>query len=216
MKRVPPAVVPAALARRAKKAAALGHARHEARARELVALVVDKKREIAAAFWDVGAALRELASPELYGALGHATFEDAVEKETGVGRVLAAKLVSLATRLPRSLAERLGQEKAAALLRLADARGESDVTLLATKKVRLPGRHEPVRPIDLGANELKRAVRDEQIARGKGAALSHWLFGVPSFGPYCASVRKRAVSWLPMYGVMIAPAGHFCTPCWNQ
>ena len=82
---------------------------------DALALIRRRMQAIAEAFYDIGMALRTLAQPRVYTALGHRTFEALLQKEALMSRSSAADLIRIAERYSRQTAVDLGQAKALAL-----------------------------------------------------------------------------------------------------
>lgn len=107
--------LPPALAKRASALVKDKKARLAARGRSLLALVRDKRRVIAAAFYEMGQALVVLSDAAMFGALGHATFDDLLEHELEMSLSQADRLMAAARRLDEEQAADLGYEKSLAV-----------------------------------------------------------------------------------------------------
>ena len=80
------------------------------------------KRNLQRQFWEAASILKELSSPTLYQAKGYGSWESflerEVEKELGIGRVLAVDLVRIVKIFQREAAEEIGQERLRAALKV--------------------------------------------------------------------------------------------------
>lgn len=162
---------PAALAKRAASVAKKARAQNEVRARELIALVQDKLRTAASAFYDIGVALTELSAPSLYTALGYRSFAAMVRTELGFSIDKARQLMEVAKGLKRSTALSLGPTRAAAVIELTKATPEDDTPeQVARGKVVVRGHREPVRPKEMSAREIERAAQVERRSHRKTTA----------------------------------------------
>lgn len=112
---------PRALAARAKAAHAARMERLARTAWEAIDRVRALRRGIEADFLEIGEALVALKADGIPEALGLASFEAVVETHLDISRTKAEQLIAVATRVRRELAEKLGQDHAAALVELADA-----------------------------------------------------------------------------------------------
>jgi len=89
----------------------------KARATELLERVVIRKNDIARAFYDIGVSLAELHEKKLHASLGYETFE-AMLLDRGIMSVqYARRLIQVVGAFDRQQAQRLGAEKAYALVR---------------------------------------------------------------------------------------------------
>lgn len=128
-------------------------------AQRLLAFVRERMGEIAAGFYDVGAALARLRAPAYYGALGHDSFEDLLSA-VGFSKAQAYRFITIAERMSRERATELGPRRAVALLRLTSATpGEESVEDVLRRGVTLPGRKEPLLIAKLTAEQLEDAAR---------------------------------------------------------
>lgn len=96
------------------------------RASQLLAFVERRKREIARAFYEVGASLRELNEKKLYASLGYASFDAMLADREVMSGFQARKLIEVVRTFDRDVAARLGAEKAYALARYVDRTKEVD------------------------------------------------------------------------------------------
>lgn len=159
----------AALARNAAKVAARAARVNETRARELVALIRQKLGDAAAVFYDVGAALIELAQPKLVAAIGHRSFAALVRTELGFSIAKARQLMEVARGMKRSTALSLGFSRAVAVVKLAAATPEDDTPeQLVGGKVTVRGHRAPVRPKELSARAILRAAETERRSHRRG------------------------------------------------
>ncbi len=139
-----------------------------AEARALVADIREKKRQIADAFYDIGVALKKLAAPRLYAALGYASFDALASKELELSRATAYRLMSIPDQLTRKRAVALGQSKALALIELAAATPEADTAeTLARGKTRVRGHAAPIEPGKMSARAIHRAAGTERRSHRK-------------------------------------------------
>jgi hypothetical protein len=139
----------------------------KARATELLARILTRKNDIARAFFDIGVALAELHEKKLYAALGYESFDAMLAEEGVLSGQYARRLIQVAGAFDREQAQRLGPEKAYALVRYA-AR-----TKLADDPVEYLEDGFPVpggkrRPIEeVGVREIAEATR-MAVLRQKG------------------------------------------------
>jgi hypothetical protein len=163
-----------ALAKRAAEMAAGKRRRLAEEARADIELIRRRKDEITERFYDIGEALVRLLRPGVAEAIGHESFGALCEKELAMSPTKARQLVAIVRGVKRGDALRWGQDRAAALLALAEAMPEPDAAaLLAGTEHRLPSG----RTLDLGkasmaalweaAREL-RAARTITTKRGRG------------------------------------------------
>jgi hypothetical protein len=114
------------LASTAKSAKTAAVRANRARAKELLALVARRREEIVEAFYDIGEALRELSKRKHYESLGCESFKELLAKKKVMSATQAFKLIKIVKNVPRDTALSLGQERAAALIGLAEATPEDD------------------------------------------------------------------------------------------
>ena len=166
---------------------------HKKKGREAIALVLDRRRSIGGDFLDIADALRVLRDPKVIAALGRTSFAELCELDLDMSLGKALQLVALGERLERGLVLELGQERASALLELADARpNEAGVAELKSATLELPDGTvldvgtASTRAIRQAAATLRRArgakrgrtvTRDEQA---KSKALAKHLAGIPA------------------------------------
>lgn len=132
--------VPDALAKNAQKSAASKQQRLVSEGRADVALIHARKERISEDFFDIGEALVRLKRPGIAEALGYSGFVELCERELDMAPQKAAQLISIVKAIPREQARALGQERASALITLAEATPEDDTALsLATTTLTLPG-----------------------------------------------------------------------------
>lgn len=143
-------------------------ARQEAQG--LVVEVKKRRQRIADDFYEIGVALRKLARPRMYRALGYATFEELVTGRRLCSRVQAFKLMQVAAAFPKKQALELGVEKAYALVRYVEATPAADVAReLAARDARVAGK--PIAAITVSElREATRAVRGRDHAAADPAA----------------------------------------------
>ena len=136
------------------------------RVTDLVDLVKRRMASISENFYDMGAALRELATPRLYTSVGCKSFDELLRKY-GLGRSQAYQAMAVVKAFPsRDEAIDLGFEKAAAILHYASATRKPDLPQLITQSGRLAGKalaDMSVRDIDA------ETARVRKIQRAKGA-----------------------------------------------
>jgi len=94
-----------------------------ARAEELTAAVIAELGLVASTFWSIGEKLHELIDERLYQALGHSTFAEYVEQRLDVAIAQAYKMVRVVRNYTRGDAERIGLERAVALIPYAKLLG---------------------------------------------------------------------------------------------
>ncbi len=139
--------------------AAMEKARLEAEA--LIADVLRRKARIEREFYAIGLALRKLAEPRLYGAVGYRSFEELLRARKIFGRTYAFKLMEVSRLIDRDDAMKLGAEKAYEVIRYVAATPEDDVARNLAKTDAVIGEK---RVSDLSVRELKDQTR-ELIAR---------------------------------------------------
>ena len=151
------------LGKRAVKASSAAARRVE----DLVDLVRRRLSHIAEDFYDMGVALRELASPKLYTAVGCTSFEELLGKYRLGSHTQAYRAMAVVKAFPnRDEAIALGFEKCAAVLSYASATKKPDVARAITESGKLGGKSLAtlsVRDID------KETSRVRKIQRAKGA-----------------------------------------------
>ncbi len=86
-------------------------------AQELLGHIAARKNDIARAFYDIGTSLRELHEKKLHGALGYDSFDAMLAAEGMMSGQYARRLIQVASAFDREQAQRLGAEKAYALVR---------------------------------------------------------------------------------------------------
>ena len=89
----------------------------KAHAIDLLERVVVRKNDIARAFYDIGVSLAELHEKKLYGSLGYDTFEAMLIDRNLMSAQYARRLIQVVGAFDRHQAQRLGAEKAYALVR---------------------------------------------------------------------------------------------------
>ncbi len=153
------------------------------RGEQLVRDVVRLRTDIAANFYRMGLALRDLSRPDVYRALGHESFADLLDARDLAGRMTAFKLISIVESLPQPLAQRLGVEKsydAIRYARLAHPRRDVAEVLATDPAIRVSGRAR-VPLFAISSRALHAAVlalrdgnrtNDDAGARAKRAARS--------------------------------------------
>lgn len=164
--------LPAALV---KNAAAKRDARQErlrAQGAAAVALIIGRRQDIAADFFEVAEALRVLQSDGVAEALGRASFEEVCERDLDMAVSKATQLIALATRMRRELVVELGQERSSAILDLVDATPADDVPDdVLRAKIALPSggvldvAKASTRAIREAAAELRRARPGRRAGR---------------------------------------------------
>jgi hypothetical protein len=164
--------LPAALARNAKALHEAAVAKHRAAGLQAIALVHARRRDLAASFLDVARALRVLRDDKVFAALGRASFGEVCTLDLDMSLSKATQLLTLTERIDAPLLLEIGQERASALLDLADARPVEDTPArLQTARVKLPSGQvlevakASTRQIREAAVALRRA-RDER-SRGR-------------------------------------------------
>ena len=154
------------VARTLKKRAANASSASARRVEDLVDLVRRRLTHIAEDFYDMGVALRELAIPKLYTAVGCASFEDLLTKFSLGSHTQAYRAMAVVKAFPnRDEAITLGFEKCAAILSYASATKKPDVAREITAAGKLAGK--PLAA--LSAREIdKETSRVRKIQRAKG------------------------------------------------
>jgi len=171
-----------AVGKRAVKASPAGARRVE----DLVDLVRRRLSHIAEDFYDMGVALRELASPKLYTAVGCTSFEQLLAKYKLGSHTQAYRAMAVVKAFPnRDEAIALGFEKCAAILSYASATKKPDVARGITEAGKLAGKplsELSVRDIDKETSRVRKIQRakgppTEREVRASRAAreLKRWL-----------------------------------------
>jgi hypothetical protein len=131
--------LPLALAKRVASEVEAKKGRVAQAARDDVALIGRLRARIGEDFYEMGLALQRLKQPAAFGALGYPSFSALCAAELDMSVTKAEVLVGLAARVPRALAARTGQDRATALMALADATPEEDTPAdLERAHLRLP------------------------------------------------------------------------------
>jgi hypothetical protein len=131
--------MPAPLVERAHEAVKAKRSRLVEEARADIALIHRRRQEITESFFDIGEALERLQPPEMAEVLGYSNFAELCEKELAMSPSKARQLIAIARGVKRSDAVLWGQDRAAALLALAEATPEPDsAALLAGAAYQLP------------------------------------------------------------------------------
>jgi hypothetical protein len=152
--------LPLPLAQEAERTALEAAERARAEAEALVDIVIRRRTQIDEAFYDIGGALSRLREKRLYMALGFARFDDLLRQRLRITPTHARKLIRITDQLTRASAVELGQERAAALVRLAAATGKLDsAETLVKEGISLPGQPGRVRPQKLSVRHILRALR---------------------------------------------------------
>ncbi|MGH7328907.1 MAG: hypothetical protein ACREJX_11215, partial [Polyangiaceae bacterium] len=111
----------------------------------LLALIEQRKKNIARAFYDLGSALRELNEKKLFASLGYASFDAMLGEREVMSPAQARKLIEVVRSFDRQMAERLGAEKAYALARyVARTRQDDDVGELIEEGFPVGGRRRSI------------------------------------------------------------------------
>lgn len=184
----------------ATKAAAL-----EAHRKQLAALERLIRRRLVTvveSFYDVGVALREIVEKKLYAAHGHTSLAEYLEATKLLSLTHAEKLIAIVRKVPREEAMAAGQERAYALIALADATPEPDTAaeLIAHGTVAgAPAREASVRAIRAAAkaHAVRRPKTEAQAEKAKADAavdkgLRRWL-KQGGLRPEAVRVTGRAV-----------------------
>jgi hypothetical protein len=152
--------LPPALAKRATAAASAKRDRLLAEARELIALVKRRKKEVTEAFYDIGEACVRLQDKAMVAVLGRSSFADVCEKDLGLGVATARRLIEIVTSMTRAQALAMGQQKALSMATLAEATPEEDspAGLYRRKSVAVPG-EASITPRTASAREIERAAK---------------------------------------------------------
>lgn len=131
-----------------------------ARAESLLQGIEHRKREIGRAFYDMGSALRELNEKKLFGALGYESFDAMLHDRGVMSPAQARKLVEVVRTFDRTMAERLGAEKAYALARyVARTKKDDDVGELVEEGFPFGGRRHSI-----DAVTVRQITRATQVA----------------------------------------------------
>ncbi len=139
------------------------------RAEELLSVIGRRKQQISEAFYEIGLALRELQKRKLHVALGFSSFAAMLQARDVMSAAQAFKLIKLVASVPREQALAMGQEKAFALVRYAEATPEVDTPQILLETGTLPGGK---RLADASVRELDAALKGMSSARKKKGKAS--------------------------------------------
>jgi hypothetical protein len=203
-----------ALARRASALHAVAQARLVKQGREAIALIRERRADIAENYFDVGQALVTLKSDAMAAALAYDDVATMLREELDLSVATADKLIELATRVDRSVLRELRQERAAAILALVDATPEDDrVEDLLAKPFPVAGRA----PLDLrtapvaAIRDVARAIRQRRApAPGKRAeGFTTTPAQRATFAALTTGVQKdRALRGLATFKLIASRAAH--------
>ncbi|MGH7285505.1 MAG: hypothetical protein ACRELY_28625 [Polyangiaceae bacterium] len=126
---------------------------------ELLDRIEHRRDDLARAFYDIGAALSELHEKKLYAAMGYTSFDDMLEARQLMTGQYARRLIQVARAFDREQAQRLGADKAYALIRyVARTKLEDDPSEYLAEGFPVPGGTR--RPIDeVAVREITEATR---------------------------------------------------------
>lgn len=159
-----------ALVGRARKLADEKRARQIAAGRAALARILERKADIAGAYWDIGDDLLVLAEPGVAKALGFQDHYTLCWQEAELSAELVDQLVTIRQRLSREEAIRLKtRTKAAAYLRLAEATPADDTAVeLFERGLTVPG-GKPLAPdaSTRAVNEAAKRVRHAHQPRAR-------------------------------------------------
>lgn len=167
------AKVPSGLVKNAAKVSARALANLARRAHADISLIKARKADIADAFYDIGEALVRLRARGVPEALGYPNFETLCEREVGLRETQVGVLIDIVTRLTREQAVAMGQSKAAAFARLAEATPTADTpAALYRRGVRTPSgktitKASSTRAIDEASKEFRQAAHGSKRGRGR-------------------------------------------------
>lgn len=165
-KAAPARALPPALAKNAKAVHDAAVRRHRAEGLEAIALIQTRRRDMASNFLDVADALRVLRTDDVFRALGRGSFAEVCERDLDMSLTKANQLLALTERVDAPLLIAVGQERAAALLDLADATPEDDTPAnLQNARVKLPS-GETLRVAKASTREIREAAVAIRRARG--------------------------------------------------
>ncbi|CAN5811392.1 hypothetical protein BH09MYX1_BH09MYX1_53050 [soil metagenome] len=170
---MPKKPVPPSLVKNVAKVAERAMKNLVAEARADIALILEKKGAIAAAFYDIGEALVRLKRKGIPEALGHESYDEMCSKEFGLASGQVDELVDIVTRLTRKDAIKMGQSKATAFARLAAATPAADTPAgIYRRGVRSPsgkavGKGSSAREINEASKEFRQAARGAHRSRGR-------------------------------------------------
>ncbi len=154
----------------------------------LLAEIVRWKLRIAADFYDIGEALREIQNKKLYRALGHAKFADMLKARRVMGATQAYRLIQLVSSVPREKALAIGSEKAFRLIDYAKVTPEPDNASWLTEQGTLPGGK---RVAEASTREIVAATK---AVRAKGGAKKAKIAANEAARSVRAALRKRGAS----------------------
>ncbi len=164
--RKPARALPPALAKNAKAAHDAAVRRHRAEGLGAIALVQARRRDMASNFLEVADALRILRTDDVFKALGRGSFAEVCERDLDMSLSKATQLLALTERVDAPLLIAVGQERAAALLDLADATPEDDTPAdLQNARLKLPS-GETLRVAKASTREIREAAMAIRRARG--------------------------------------------------
>ncbi|MBK6531586.1 MAG: hypothetical protein IPF99_18850 [Deltaproteobacteria bacterium] len=185
----------------ATKAAAL--AANRKKLASLEGLIRRRLATVVESFYDVGVALREILEKKLYAVKGHASLADYLTATKLVSLTQAEKLIAIVRRVPREEAMAAGQERAYALIALADATPEPDTAGGRGARGAAGGRQGPAQVAEAGraaarggARDRARRARHPDARTGGGAARARGLNGdgPPSDVGGCTHRRRRVAA----------------------
>jgi hypothetical protein len=134
-------------------------------ARDDIALIQLRQKEIVSSFYDIGEALIRLGKPGVPESLEHAGFAELVQKELDISVSAANDLVDIAKGVRRTDALRWGQKKSLAMAQLAKATPDFDTPESIAKKGTITLSSGRVLDTEAAnANELLAAAKEERAA----------------------------------------------------
>jgi len=174
-----PRPMPAALVKNAEKAAASKRERLATEARADISLIRARRERIVEDFYDIGEALVRLQRDGVAESIGYKRFADLCEAELEMSGQKAAQLIAIVKAMPREQARSLGQERASALLALAEATPEEDSAgSLALATLKLPSGKKldlakaTTRQIREAAKAVRQTRSDPTAKKARGTTTS--------------------------------------------
>jgi len=197
--------VPTALAERAAAAKATKLARVREAAKADVELVKRRIAEVEEAFYDIGEALRRLKQPDMYKALGSATWQAFCETHVKLSVSQADRFILIVERMSRKDAIALGSvSKAAAVAELVAATPEEDTVGQAIRGgVRVRGKKVDV--AKTSAREISRLKK--KVARRSSRSGRTITAADEAYGEKLEAALRRAGSEDARVRVKAGPPG---------
>lgn len=165
--------LPSGLVKNAKKVSDRAIANRARTAHADIALIKARKADIADSFYDIGEALVRLKKKGVAEALRYPSFQALCRSEVGLGDTQVGQLIDIVTRLSRKDAVAMGQSKAAAFARLAEATPAPDTAVgLFRRGTKTPSgkavtNASSTHAVDDAAKEFRQAARGAKRGVGR-------------------------------------------------